>query len=123
MVSSGWLVNAEVTVESRDGRRASGFGSMPVGNVWAWPSAVLEPDQTERAMKEFSCGVGRLFQDSAICGHPLEIDAAAAAEYPQLASRTVAALGLPEAPPILRSWCLPVRWMPPCMMLTDVCIS
>ena len=101
VVSSGWLVNAEVTVESRDGRQASGSGSMPVGNVWAWPSAVLEPDQTERAMKEFSCGVGQLFQDSVICGHPLEIDAAAATEYPQLASRTVTALGLPEAPPIL----------------------
>lgn len=39
VVSSGWLVNAQVVVESRLGQRATGYGSMPVGNVWAWPSA------------------------------------------------------------------------------------
>ncbi len=32
------LLNVTVEVETRDGRRGQGFGSMPMGNVWAWPS-------------------------------------------------------------------------------------
>ena len=32
------LLNVTVEVETRDGRRGRGFGSMPMGNVWAWPS-------------------------------------------------------------------------------------
>ncbi len=44
------LINAAVTVERRDGKTATGHGSMPVGNVWAWPGEV-PPDQAEAAMK------------------------------------------------------------------------
>jgi len=101
VVSSGWLVNAEVVVEGRLGKRATGYGSMPVGNVWAWPSTLLEPDRTELAMKEFSTGVGQLFQQCGATGHPLEIEAAAASQYGALAVRTAETLGLPEGPPIL----------------------
>ena len=32
------LLNVTVEVETRDGRRGRGLGSMPMGNVWAWPS-------------------------------------------------------------------------------------
>src|ERR1035437_7798262 len=32
------LLNVNCVVESRDGRTAKGFGSMPLGNVWSWPS-------------------------------------------------------------------------------------
>ena len=32
------LLNVTVEVETGDGRRGRGFGSMPMGNVWAWPS-------------------------------------------------------------------------------------
>ena len=101
VVSSGWLVNAEVVVESRLGQLAAGYGSMPVGNVWAWPSAVLEPDRTELAMKEFSSSAGRLFQQCGETGHPLEIEAAAASQYGALAVRIAETLGLPEGPPVL----------------------
>ena len=48
------LINAAVTVERRDGKTATGHGSMPVGNVWAWPSQVTPPEQAERAMKRFA---------------------------------------------------------------------
>ena len=40
------LMNVQVTVESRKGQHAVGFGSMPVGNIWAWPTDALEPPQT-----------------------------------------------------------------------------
>ncbi len=36
IVSSTYLINAEVTVEAHNGKHATGHGSMPVGNVWSW---------------------------------------------------------------------------------------
>ena len=52
VVSSSYLINATVTVETHSGKHATGHGSMPVGHVWAWPSTVLEPAQTEKAMMD-----------------------------------------------------------------------
>ena len=40
------LLNVTVEVETRDGRRGRGFGSMPMGNVWAWPSQRFPAEQT-----------------------------------------------------------------------------
>ena len=48
------LIHAAVTVERRDGKTATGRGSMPVGNVWAWPSEVTDAATAERAMKAFA---------------------------------------------------------------------
>ena len=44
------LLNVDVEVETRDGRRGRGFGSMPMGNVWAWPSKQVSAEQTLAAM-------------------------------------------------------------------------
>ena len=44
------LVNVTVEVETRDGRRGRGFGSMPMGNVWAWPSRQVSGRETQTAM-------------------------------------------------------------------------
>ena len=44
IVENTFLTNIEVTVETRAGQHASGFGSMPVGNVWAWPAGKLDPE-------------------------------------------------------------------------------
>ena len=46
------LLNVTVEVETEDGRRGTGTGSMPVGNVWAWPSQVVNTDDSLRAMTE-----------------------------------------------------------------------
>ena len=48
------LINAAVTVERRDGKTAIGHGSMPVGNVWAWPSSTTDAETAERAMKRLA---------------------------------------------------------------------
>ncbi|MEO8496849.1 MAG: hypothetical protein ABI614_17400, partial [Planctomycetota bacterium] len=39
VVTDAVLFNVTVDVETADGRLGQGFGSMPMGNVWAWPSA------------------------------------------------------------------------------------
>ena len=45
------LLNVELVVETGGGSVATGFGSMPLGNVWAWPSKELSYEQTLAAMK------------------------------------------------------------------------
>lgn len=45
------LLNVEMTVETRAGKVARGFGSMPLGNIWAWPSKELGYDKTLKSMK------------------------------------------------------------------------
>lgn len=67
------LLDVEVDLETVDGRRASGRGSMPMGNAWAWPSAAVPGDQTLAAMVDFA---ERCVEDARQfrgCGHPLEI--------------------------------------------------
>ncbi len=100
-VSSGWMVNATAVVETQQGRHATGHGSMPVGNVWAWPSAVLEPDQTEKAMLEYSKRVAELFGSYPGYGHPMEIEFEVNTEYEHLARRVSESLGFSEALPPL----------------------
>ena len=45
------ILNVECSVQTVDGRSAGGFGSMPLGNVWSFPSRVLSYEATLAAMK------------------------------------------------------------------------
>ena len=56
VMQSSTLMNVEVEVESRGKKRSVGFGSMPVGQIWAWPSDKVSPEQAEQAMKLFAEG-------------------------------------------------------------------
>ncbi len=67
------LLDVTVEVETRDGRRGRGFGSMPVGNIWAWPSRMLSTQQTLSAMIEFGQRLIRQASEYRGMGHPLEI--------------------------------------------------
>src|SRR5690349_10828002 len=37
-VDRATILNVNVVAKSRDGKTAKGFGSMPLGNVWSFPS-------------------------------------------------------------------------------------
>jgi len=100
VVSSSWMINATVTVETQSGKHGTGHGSMPVGNVWAWPSTV-EPPETEKAMLAYAKAVGELFESYPGYGHPLEIEFEVSAEYEHLAKKIPQKLGLPEPIPHL----------------------
>ena len=50
MVVDARAVRRDGDVETRDGRRGHGFGSMPMGNAWAWPSQRSRGEQTLAAM-------------------------------------------------------------------------
>ena len=101
IVTETKLINSEITVQRRDGQQASGHGSMPVGNVWAWPSEQMMPEETERAMVAYAECVTELFAGYSDYGHPLEIQHAVGAEFRHQADRVSRNLELAESLPTL----------------------
>jgi L-alanine-DL-glutamate epimerase-like enolase superfamily enzyme len=67
------LLNATMTIETVDGRTAAGFGSMPLGNVWAWPTKELSYGQTLDAMKAAAEKIAAVYRSARLSGHPVEI--------------------------------------------------
>ena len=67
------LLNVRCRVTTRNGQTAWGFGSMTLGNVWAFPSATLSYDTTLEAMKALASRMSRLTEDCTEIGHPLDI--------------------------------------------------
>ena len=101
VVEHTFLINARVNVETRDRHIATGFGSMPVGNVWAWPSPTVEPSQSEAAMKAYASKFGELFADYPDYGHPLEIQFNVGAEFHHQARKVSEKLEIGEPLPEL----------------------
>ena len=81
VVTDAVLFNVTVDVATADGRQGQGFGSMPMGNVWAWPSAILSGDETLAAMMEFAEQVVADANSSDASGHPIEITHALSAGH------------------------------------------
>ena len=67
------LLNVEMTVETAGGTVAKGFGSMPLGNVWAFPSRRLPYVRTLAAMKRVAEGVADIYRKIPVTGHPIAI--------------------------------------------------
>lgn len=81
------LLNVECRVRTRDGKSACGFGSMPLGNVWSFPSRVLGYDTTLAAMKALAeriCGITAGFAET---GHPIDLTWALEPEYHRAADK------------------------------------
>ena len=100
-VDKTFLINVEVEVQNRAGHHATGFGSMPVGNVWAWPTATLTPDQTENAVRKFAENVVDLANAYPEFGHPIDIIYHLSGEYEHLGQTLPKRLGLKEEMPAL----------------------
>jgi L-alanine-DL-glutamate epimerase-like enolase superfamily enzyme len=67
------LLNVRCTVRGRTGKAAHGFGSMPLGNVWSYPSKRLSYDETLAAMKTLSGRIARITAGYHDWGHPIDI--------------------------------------------------
>ncbi|MDY3553219.1 mandelate racemase/muconate lactonizing enzyme family protein [Gemmata sp. JC717] len=67
------LLNVRLTVEGGAGKTATGFGAMPLGNVWAYPSRVLTYDQTLGAMRFLASRVADAYRLCGLSGHPIDI--------------------------------------------------
>jgi L-alanine-DL-glutamate epimerase-like enolase superfamily enzyme len=67
------LLNVEMDVEGATGVVATGTGSMPLGNVWAWPSKTLKYEETLGAMKALAAAVSNVYASCPSVGHPVEL--------------------------------------------------
>ena len=95
------LLNVTVEVETRNGQRGSGFGSMPMGNVWAWPSSAVSVAQSLEAMLQFALAAAEEARDHLELGHPLDLTRQLAAGHVALADAITKKLGLAEPMPTL----------------------
>ena len=101
VVNNGVLFNVTVDAETADGRRGQGFGSMPMGNVWGWPSAILTGEETLAAMLEFSEQAVAAANAVDVGGHPLEITHALSADHDSIVSAVAAKFKLKDQMPRL----------------------
>lgn len=101
VVTDAVLLHVTAVVETRDGRRGQGFGSMPMGNVWGWPSKQLNPEQTLTAMTELGQRLAAEANQYRGCGHPLEVTHELAQGYSAAAEVVTGAAGLGERMPRL----------------------
>jgi len=95
------LLNVHCRVTTRNGHTAWGFGSMTLGNVWAFPSATMSYDTTLGAMKALASRIARLAGDCHETGHPLDIAHVLEPEYLKTAAEVSAELELEEPIPTL----------------------
>jgi L-alanine-DL-glutamate epimerase-like enolase superfamily enzyme len=95
------ILNVRCVVSSRTGRTARGFGSMPMGNVWSWPSRVLSYDQTLEAMKAVTGRIRDLTAAHRDYGHPIDLAWALEPQYLAAAKELSQARALAEPIPKL----------------------
>ncbi|PYQ23431.1 MAG: hypothetical protein DMF79_03730, partial [Acidobacteria bacterium] len=67
------ILNVRCRVETRAGKSAWGFGSMTMGNMWAFPSPTMSYDVTLGAMKDLAERIARITGQCGEVGHPLDL--------------------------------------------------
>ena len=95
------LLNVHCRVTTRSGKTARGFGSMTMGNVWAFPSKTMSYDTTLDAMKGLADRIARVTGDCREVGHPLDLNHVLEPEYLKAASDVSSARKLDEPMPKL----------------------
>src|SRR5689334_11176693 len=101
VVTDAVLANVTIEVETKSGRRGAGFGSMPMGNVWAWPSNTVTPAQSLEAMLEFVKRFENAVGGFADAGHPLDITRALTQRHAPIAAAVCQKLNSAEPMPKL----------------------
>ncbi len=93
-VDRATLLNVECIVRTRAGKTAKGFGSMPLGNVWAFPSRTLPYDGTLAAMKELARRLGPITASYKEFSHPVDINTSLEPVYLKAAAEVSTSLKL-----------------------------
>ena len=94
------LLNTTVTVETRAGLVARGLGSMPLGNIWAFPSK-LPYESTLTAMRRVAERVAGIYGACRECGHPIDLTMQLEHDFFRAAEDVATELGLGEPIPRL----------------------
>ncbi|MBC8165167.1 MAG: mandelate racemase/muconate lactonizing enzyme family protein [Bryobacteraceae bacterium] len=95
------LLNVDCVVRSGAGKIVKGFGSMPLGNVWSFPSKTLPYERTLQAMKDLSERISKLTKNYKESGHPIDINVALEPLYLKAADEVSKELKLDQPIPKL----------------------
>lgn len=95
------LLNVNCVVRTGKERLARGFGSMPLGNVWSFPSRVMSYDTTLNAMKVLAERIRNLTAACQEWGHPIDLNWMLEPEYLKAAAEVSKELNLAEPIPKL----------------------
>ena len=95
------LLNVHCVVRTAAGREAEGFGSMTMGNLWAFPSKTMSYDRTLGAMKTLAGRIARITGSCAETGHPVDLNVALESEYLKAAAEVSRELKLDQPIPKL----------------------
>lgn len=95
------LLNVHCRVTTANGKTARGFGSMTMGNMWAFPSKTMSYDTTLDAMKALAGRIAAVTNDCTEVGHPLDLAHVLEPEYLKAAAAVSAARTLDEPIPKL----------------------
>ena len=91
MVDRVTLLNVHCTVRTGAGKTAKGFGSMPLGNIWSFPSQTMSYDTTLGAMKALAERIAKITAGYKEAGHPIDINVALEPRVPEGRRRGLAA--------------------------------
>src|SRR5262245_14339705 len=80
-VDRATILKVNVVVRNTSGRTAKGFGSMPLGNVWSFPSREMSYETTLNAMKALTEGIAKITANYQEYGHPIDLNSALEPEY------------------------------------------
>ncbi|GIW80280.1 MAG: hypothetical protein KatS3mg105_2087 [Gemmatales bacterium] len=95
------ILNVHVTVRTQAGKTCRGFGSMPMGNIWSFPSKTLTYDDTLNAMKALVAKIAKITADCTEVGHPIDLNCQLEPEYLKAADEVSKEQNLPEPIPKL----------------------
>lgn len=93
VVTDVTILNVKVEVESRSGLRGVGYGSMTMGNAWAWISPTLSNDQTLDCMVCMGRKIAERANSYPEAGHPMEICSALSKFYAETAAEVMTEKG------------------------------
>jgi L-alanine-DL-glutamate epimerase-like enolase superfamily enzyme len=83
------------------GGAVRGFGSMPLGNVWSFPSKHFDNEGTLSAMEFLTEAIQGIYQDCKLWGHPIDFTWTLEPEFFKAADRLARSWGRPEPIPRL----------------------
>jgi len=95
------LLNVNCRIESHAGKSATGFASMPLGNVWSFPAPDIPYETTLAAMKSLSTKIAQLTRDFREYAHPLDVNHLLEPEYLKAAAEVSREMQLPRPVPKL----------------------
>ncbi len=95
------IINVNCTVRTASGKVSKGFGSMPMGNVWSFPSHSMSYDTTLGAMKALAERISKITGSCKETGHPIDLNVALEPEYLKAANEVAKQQNLKEPIPKL----------------------